>query len=86
MPMFHADFFLVDDIVQDCSISSALALEILQSCTKSSTINMSSDDRNLMQYKGMLTHCGLMTPYGSGNGLLPDGTQPLPEPMLTDHQ
>ena len=22
---------------------------------------------------------------GSGNGLLPDGTKPLPEPMLTDH-
>ena len=38
-----------------------------------------------------LTHCGLVTPYddkdwvnnGSGNGLLPDGTKPLPEPMLT---
>ena len=23
---------------------------------------------------------------GSGNGLLPDGTKPLPEPMLTLHQ
>ena len=23
---------------------------------------------------------------GSGNGLLPDGTKPLPEPMLTDRQ
>ena len=23
---------------------------------------------------------------GSGNGLLPDGTKPLPEPMLTDDQ
>ena len=23
---------------------------------------------------------------GSGNGMLPDGTKPLPEPMLTDHQ
>ena len=22
---------------------------------------------------------------GSGNGLLPDGTKPLPEPMLTHH-
>ena len=22
---------------------------------------------------------------GSGNGLFPDGTKPLPEPMLTDH-
>ena len=41
----------------------------------------------------ILTH-GLVTPYGvrvlvkvsSGNGLLPDGTKPLPEPMLTYHQ
>ena len=24
--------------------------------------------------------------FGSGNGLLPDGTKPLPEPMLTPHQ
>ena len=24
--------------------------------------------------------------FGSGNGLLPDGTKPLPEPMLTNHQ
>ena len=40
-----------------------------------------------------LTHCCLVTPYGdrvlvnigSGNGLLPDGTKPLPEPMLTNH-
>ena len=40
-------------------------------------------------------HCDLMTPYvdidlkvniGSGNGLLPDGTKPLSEPMLTYHQ
>ena len=23
---------------------------------------------------------------GSDNGLLPDGTKPLPEPMLADHQ
>ena len=23
---------------------------------------------------------------GSGNGLLPDGTKPLPEPVLTYHQ
>ena len=41
-----------------------------------------------------MTHCGLVMPYGdrdrgnigSGNGLLPDGTKPLPEPMLTYHQ
>ena len=42
----------------------------------------------------LLTHCGLVTPYGirylgnagSGKGLLPDGIKPLPEPMLTYHQ
>ena len=41
-----------------------------------------------------LTHCGLVMPYddidlvniGSGNGLLPDGTKPLPEPVLTYHK
>ena len=40
------------------------------------------------------TQCGLVMPYsiislvnlGSSNGLLPDGTKPLPEPMLTNHQ
>ena len=41
-----------------------------------------------------LTYCGLwwsvaassiMVNIGSGNGLLPDGTKPLPEPMLTYH-
>ena len=42
----------------------------------------------------MSAHCGLVTPYGdiilvnngSGNGLLPDGTKPLPEPMFTYHE
>ena len=41
-----------------------------------------------------LTHCSLVTPYddtnyvniGLDNGLLLDGTKPLPEPMLTYHQ
>ena len=28
----------------------------------------------------------ILVNIGSGNGLLPDGTTPLPEPMLTDHQ
>ena len=40
------------------------------------------------------TLCGLVTPYGdvdrvnieSGNGLIPDGTKPIPEPMLTSDQ
>ena len=38
----------------------------------------------------MLIHCGLVTPYGdtigSGSGLLPTGTKPLPGPILTYHQ
>ena len=38
-----------------------------------------------------LAHCGLVNielqvNIGSGNGLLPDDTKPLPEPMLTYHQ
>ena len=37
-----------------------------------------------------LTLCGLMTAsmttIGSGNGLLPDGSKPLPGPMLTSHK
>ena len=44
--------------------------------------------------KVWLTHCGLVMTLatliwvniGSGNGLLPDGTKPLPEPMLMYHQ
>ena len=40
-----------------------------------------------------LTHCGPVTPYadidlcqlGLGNGLMPDGTKPSPEPMWTYH-
>ena len=41
----------------------------------------------------MLTHCGILTPYAdiwvnndSDNGLVPDGTKSLPEPMLTNNQ
>ena len=42
----------------------------------------------------VLTHCDLVTSYGDkdlgqhwlDNGLLTDGTKPLPEPRLTDHQ
>ena len=42
----------------------------------------------------ILTHCGQVTTIwwqiwvyiGSGDGLLPDGTKPLPEPMLTYYQ
>ena len=30
--------------------------------------------------------CEILVKIGSGNGLLPDGTKPLPEPMLTYDQ
>ena len=47
-----------------------------------------------MYTKIAVTHCGLVmqmvsgiwVTIGSGNGLLPDGTKPSPEPMLTYHQ
>ena len=49
---------------------------------------------DIKPYNGCLTRWGLVTPYGDrdlgqhwlSNGLLPDGTKPLPEPMLTDYQ
>ena len=53
---------------------------------------------SIMCYKSILklNHCGLVTPYGdmirvtnyfgSDNGLLPGGTKPSPDPMLTYHQ
>ena len=31
------------------------------------------------------SHCGLVMPYGY-NGLVPDGTKPLPELMLPNQQ
>ena len=45
-------------------------------------------------FANMFTHCVLLTSYGStnminngsGNGVLPNGTKPLPEPILTFHQ
>ena len=33
-----------------------------------------------------LTHWGIVTSYASGNGLLANGTEPLPEPMSTYHR
>ena len=53
-----------------------------------------SDPSKYMYLYSDLTHCGLVMPYGNihlgqhctCNGLLPDGTRPLPEPMLIYHQ
>ena len=49
--------------------------------------------RSTGSWSMILNHWCLVTPYGdmiwvnlgSGNGLLPDGTKPLPEPKLTFH-
>ena len=57
-----------------------------------STNHVTFDDVIYMQEAW--THCDPVTPYGdmtwvnkgSDNGLLPDGTKPLPEPMLIYHQ
>ena len=38
----------------------------------------------MAQWRHMATE--IWVNMGSGNGLLPDGTKPLPEPMWTDHQ
>ena len=38
----------------------------------------------MAQWRHMVTWIWIN--IGSGNGLLPDGTKPLPEPMLTYHQ
>ena len=52
------------------------------------------DKLYIVIFEEKLTHWGRVMPYGdsdlvnigSGNGLLPDGTKPLPEQMLTYHQ
>ena len=57
-------------------------------------IDKSSLARIIYSTSCKLTHCGLAmhkatrnwVSIGSGNGLLPDGNKPLPEPMLTYHQ
>ena len=68
-------------IVQDCSNSSALAKEFLQ-FVPSCVILLSSlnsfwpgDDMATLNWANI----------GSGNGLLLDGTKPIPEPMHTYH-
>ena len=49
----------------------------------------------MMEQKGTINSLGpsdakwreqIWVNIGSGNGLLPDGTKPLPEPMLSYHQ
>ena len=40
---------------------------------------------NSLWPSGAIWHCRCKSNIGSGNGLVPDGTKPLPEPILTYH-
>ena len=41
--------------------------------------------KSLWSSDAILWWCGQWVNIGSGNGLLPDGTKPMPEPMLLSH-
>ena len=64
-------------------------------CWEMKTIHISRNEFSDTWLKHIhLTHCGLVLPFGdsdlvnidSGNGLVPSGTKPWPEPVLTYHQ
>ena len=67
---FHP-FHHFDGLVQNHSISSALTMEILQYCTKPSICATAQTQSFQMPVN-----------TGPGNGLLPDGTKPWPEPVF----
>ena len=65
----------IDDLVQDFSISSALAMEILQSCTKPSIWGSiyASQGRNWANIISNIGHLGIYNNWvilGLSNGLL----------------
>ena len=69
IPYSYSRDVSIDGLVQDCSISIANTLEILQFCSKPShdcdskdiTTSVAKSDTFLMQ---KLPHCGLVMPYG----------------------
>ena len=73
---------------------SLIVLWIFMRSLADINVKYMSLSENIWISNRFLTHCGLVMPHGiiylhqhgSGNGLLPDGTKPLPEPMLTHHQ
>ena len=87
------NIMLVDDLAtQGARASTATVLTFL-----SQKMGPTSCVPFCKLYKAGLTHCGLGTTncnmgtyiwvnIGSGDGLLPDGTKPLPEPMLKFYQ
>ena len=89
------------ELQQSCAKPSKICVNFMRYtkiCSKNRQIwfwtCFNRSDTNTWNPPRLLTHCGLMTPYGgrylgqhgSGNGLLPDGTKPLPEPMSIYHQ
>ena len=62
--------------------------------TKQMPVYSTTHPKFQVKFLSLLTHWGLVTPHGigdlgntgSGNGLLPDDTKPLPEPVLTYHK
>ena len=91
-----------DGLMQNYSNSTANALELLQSCTchlhvAENIIYLEALNNALECPTHLYFIFNSMWPSdtiwrhrsvntGSGNGLLPDGTKPLPQPMLTYHQ
>ena len=70
----------VDGLVQDCSNSSADALELLQSFSKPSVVNL-----QYSLWPSDTIWPQIWVNIGSGNGSVPDDTKPLAEPVLTYH-
>ena len=73
----------IDGLVQERCNSSALAMELHLSCTNPSTTPSAFNSSALTcehPRNGVI-----WVDIGSGNGLLPDSTKALPEPMLTYH-
>ena len=73
-----------------CWMHSLLSWEsILNNCTHNIDLNVINKQSISSKFSILfvaLWHHLVTENIGSDNGLLPDGTKPLPEPMLTDHQ
>ena len=77
----------IDGLVQERCNSSALAMELRLSYTNPSIyFHVFSQNNQLIVAYWRHMAKGILVNIGSGNGLLSDGTKPLPEPMLTNDQ
>ena len=88
IPLFLSPWWKIPQIVS-CHLSFVTAYDKKSSLARAPFTRIR--EISLTQpgtWKYFLTHCCEVTPYnlvniGSDNGLLPEGTKPLPEPMLT---